>query len=83
MADYGAMILLDNGNPFVTPQSTPFCLYRKVVVNSGSNGVAVAEIPIDPAIRQSHFAGYQTPVRQPIRTPDGLAASFGYHLPPR
>jgi len=49
VADYGAMILLDNGNPFVTPQSTPFCLYRKVVVNSGSNGVASAEIPIDPS----------------------------------
>lgn len=48
MADYGAMILLDNGNPFVTPQSTPFCLYRKVVVNSDGNGVAYAEIPIDP-----------------------------------
>lgn len=40
MADYGAMILMDNGNPFVTPQSTPFCLYRKVVVDSVANGTA-------------------------------------------
>ncbi len=46
---YGAMILLENGNPFVTPQSTPFCLYRKVVVNSDGNGVASADIPIDPS----------------------------------
>ena len=29
MAEFGAMILMDNGNPFVTPQSTPFCLYGK------------------------------------------------------
>lgn len=50
MADYGAMILMDNGNPFVTPQSTPFCLYRKVVVDSVANGTAhgaSASIPLD------------------------------------
>lgn len=50
MADYGAMILMDNGNPFVTPQSTPFCLYRKVVVNSSASGAyhgASATIAID------------------------------------
>ncbi len=38
MADYGAMILMDNGNPFVTPQSTPFCLYGKYTFNSSPNG---------------------------------------------
>ena len=38
MADYGAMILIDNGNPFVTPQSTPFCLYGKYTFNSSPNG---------------------------------------------
>ncbi|MCL6745134.1 hypothetical protein [Kosakonia sp. R1.Fl] len=56
MADYGAMILMENGNPFVTPQSTPFCLYRKVVVNSVANGTfhsASAAVNLDasfPAI---------------------------------
>ena len=34
MAKYGAMISLPNGNPFVTPDSTPMTLYRKVTVNS-------------------------------------------------
>lgn len=38
MAEYGAMMTLDNGNPFVTPQSTPFCLYGKYTFNSGANG---------------------------------------------
>ncbi|BEU78559.1 hypothetical protein EAG21025_18720 [Enterobacter asburiae] len=38
MADYGAMILMDNGNPFVTPQSTPFCLYGKYTFSSSPNG---------------------------------------------
>ncbi|TCW46612.1 hypothetical protein [Phytobacter sp. RSE-02] len=42
MADYGAMILMDNGNPFVTPQSTPFCLYARVSINSAQNGSAHA-----------------------------------------
>lgn len=40
MADYGAMILMDNGQPFVTPQSTPFCLYGKYTFNSAANGTA-------------------------------------------
>lgn len=34
MAKYGALILLPNGNPFITPDSTPMTLYRKVTVNS-------------------------------------------------
>lgn len=38
MAEYGVSIDSLNGNPFVTPNSTPFCLYRKVVVNSTANG---------------------------------------------
>ena len=38
MAEFGAMILMDNGNPFVTPQSTPFCLYGKYTFNSSANG---------------------------------------------
>lgn len=49
MASYGALINV-NGNPFVTPNSTPFCLYRKVVVNSAANGTfhgASASIPIN------------------------------------
>ena len=57
MADYGALISLENGNPFITPQSTPFCLYRKVTVNSTNTGGnyqgASVDVPIDasyPAI---------------------------------
>lgn len=38
MAEFGAMILMDNGNPFVTQQSTPFCLYGKYTFNSSANG---------------------------------------------
>ncbi|TWX76207.1 hypothetical protein FR731_20245, partial [Enterobacter hormaechei] len=38
MSDFGAMILMENGNPFVTPQSTPFCLYGKYSFNSSANG---------------------------------------------
>lgn len=38
MSDYGAMIMMENGNPFVTPNSTPFCLFRKVSANSVQNG---------------------------------------------
>ena len=50
MADYGALIALESGNPFITPQSTPFCLYRKVVVNSAANGAyhgASATVALD------------------------------------
>ncbi|EUM69466.1 hypothetical protein L358_00025 [Enterobacter sp. MGH 12] len=50
MSDFGAMILMENGNPFVTPQSTPFCLYGKVVVNSVANGAyhgASATVALD------------------------------------
>lgn len=39
MADYGALFTV-NDNPFVTPNSTPFCLYQKVTVNSVANGTA-------------------------------------------
>lgn len=38
MAEYGVMIDNVNGNPFVTPVSTPFCLYRKLTANSVRNG---------------------------------------------
>lgn len=50
MSDYGAMILMENGNPFVTPNSTPFCLYRKVSANSVQNGTyhqATINVAID------------------------------------
>lgn len=57
MAGYGALITLENGNPFITPNSTPFCLYQKVTVNSANTGGnfqgASVDIPIDasyPAI---------------------------------
>lgn len=40
MSDFGAMIVMDNGQPFVTPQSTPFCLYGKYEFNSVANGTA-------------------------------------------
>lgn len=56
MADYGAMIVLDNGNPFITPVSTPFCLYRKLSARSVSNGsfqTATVSVALDdsyPAI---------------------------------
>lgn len=52
MSDYGALISLENGNPFITPQSTPFCLYRKVVVNSSASGAyhgASATVALDPS----------------------------------
>ncbi|MEB8063627.1 hypothetical protein [Citrobacter braakii] len=38
MAKYGALISLPNGNPFITPDSTPMTLYRKVTVNSALGG---------------------------------------------
>lgn len=57
MAGFGALIVLENGNPFITPNSTPFCLYQKVTVNSANTGGnyqgASVDIPIDasyPAI---------------------------------
>lgn len=59
MADYGALIALDNGNPFITPQSTPFCLYRKVVVNSVASGAyhgASAEVALDVSYPVMVFA---------------------------
>ena len=49
MADYGAYILMDNGNPFVTPYSTPFCLYNRSEVASNTNGSAAIDIPVDPS----------------------------------
>lgn len=39
MAKYGALISLPNGNPFITPDSTPMTLYRKVTVNSTFGGI--------------------------------------------
>lgn len=51
MSKFGAFIHV-NGNPFVTPDSTPFCLYRKVVINS-SGGVASGSVTLSssyPAI---------------------------------
>lgn len=51
MADYGAMIMMDNGNPFVTPQSTPFCLYARLTASSTATGSnyqsASVSIPLD------------------------------------
>lgn len=50
MADYGVMLVMDNGNPFVTPQSTPFCLYRRMTANSAVNGsahVATISLSVD------------------------------------
>lgn len=51
MDDYGAMIMLDNGNPFITPQSTPFCLYARLTANSspvGNSHSATVSIQLDP-----------------------------------
>ncbi len=59
MADYGALIALESGNPFITPQSTPFCLYRKVVVNSVANGAyhgASATVALDASYPAMVFA---------------------------
>ncbi|QBQ80873.1 hypothetical protein MM01_00038 [Escherichia phage vB_EcoS_MM01] len=39
MADYGAIIDV-NGNPFITPASTPFCLYRKYTFQSSGDSAA-------------------------------------------
>ncbi|EFB4108335.1 hypothetical protein C0X82_000860 [Escherichia coli O53] len=57
MADFGALIALENGNPFITPNSTPFCLYRRATANSANTGGtyqgASIDIPLDasyPAI---------------------------------
>ena len=38
MAKYGVLLALPNGNPFVTPDSTPLTLYKKVSFNSNYNG---------------------------------------------
>lgn len=38
MARYGVMLSLDNGNPFITPDSTPMTLYTKTAVASTFNG---------------------------------------------
>ncbi|MEG0209041.1 MULTISPECIES: hypothetical protein [Gammaproteobacteria] len=50
MAKYGTMMSLPNGNPFITPDSTPMTLYRKVSVAStfdGSFHSATATVTID------------------------------------
>ena len=35
---YGAYIYTNSGNPFITPESTPFALYARRSFTSGSNG---------------------------------------------
>lgn len=50
MAKYGALISLHNGNPFITPDSTPMTLYRKVTANStfgGSFNSASVSVTVD------------------------------------
>ena len=50
MAKYGALISLPNGNPFITPDSTPMTLYRKVTINStfgGSFNSASVSVTVD------------------------------------
>lgn len=53
MAEYGAMIDV-NGNPFITPNSTPFALYTRSEFNSYANGntqetnnVSYIDLPAD------------------------------------
>lgn len=47
MAKYGVLLALPNGNPFVTPDSTPLTLYKKVSLNSryssGFNSAVIEE----------------------------------------
>ncbi|QBQ81502.1 membrane associated protein [Escherichia phage vB_EcoS_G29-2] len=50
MAEYGAMLSLSNGNPFITPKSTPFCLYGKYTYSSSGTSAyhsASANIPLN------------------------------------
>lgn len=40
MAEYGALIGLDNGNPFITPKSTPLALYKNGSMVSAYNSAS-------------------------------------------
>ncbi|KKB87073.1 hypothetical protein [Citrobacter freundii] len=66
MAKYGALISLPNGNPFITPDSTPMTLYRKVTVNStfGWNfNSASASVTIDGQKGGIAFARTSAPAK--------------------
>ncbi|WP_410688155.1 hypothetical protein [Citrobacter europaeus] len=66
MAKYGALISLLNGNPFITPDSTPMTLYRKVTVNStfGGNFIsASASVTIDGQKGGIAFARTSAPAK--------------------
>ncbi|WP_410699046.1 hypothetical protein [Citrobacter freundii] len=66
MAKYGALISLPNGNPFITPDSTPMTLYRKVTVNStfgGSFNSASASVTIDGQKGGVAFARTSAPAK--------------------
>lgn len=66
MAKYGALISLPNGNPFITPDSTPMTLYRKVTVNStlgGDFNSASASVTIDGQKGGIAFARTSSPAK--------------------
>lgn len=66
MAKYGALISLSNGNPFITPDSTPMTLYRKVTVNStfgGDFNSASASVTIDGQKGGIAFARTSAPAK--------------------
>ena len=66
MAKYGALISLPNGNPFITPDSTPMTLYRKVTVNStfgGDFNRASASVTIDGQKGGIAFARTSAPAK--------------------
>ncbi|MGZ0322859.1 hypothetical protein ACTM6B_23560 [Citrobacter freundii] len=66
MAKYGAFISLPNGNPFITPDSTPMTLYRKVTVNStfgGNFNSASASVTIDGQKGGIAFARTSAPAK--------------------
>lgn len=66
MAKYGALISLPNGNPFITPDSTPMTLYRKVTVNStfgGNFNSASASVTIDSQKGGIAFARTSAPAK--------------------
>ncbi|MEB1018501.1 hypothetical protein VC841_25745 [Citrobacter freundii] len=66
MAKYGALISLPNGNPFITPDSTPMTLYRKVTVNStlgGDFNSASVSVTIDGQKGGIAFARTSSPAK--------------------
>lgn len=66
MAKYGALISLPNGNPFITPDSTPMTLYRKVTANStfrGNFNSASASVTIDGQKGGIAFARTSAPAK--------------------